>query len=645
MISVNQVCKTFTGVDIFKDITFIINPRDRIGLVGKNGAGKSTLLKIIINEVPPDKGSISIPSDTTLGYLPQTMHCPPGKNVFDETMTTFSEVLFIEQEIKRINEELAYRTDYESKEYMDLIHQLSEHNERYHLLGGDAIDADVEQTLLGLGFKRSDFTRQTTEFSGGWRMRIELAKILLKRPSVFLLDEPTNHLDIESIQWLEDFLKDYAGAVVLISHDRAFLDNVTTRTVEISLGKLYDYKVPYSEYVVLRKERREQQLAAFENQQKMIGDTEEFIERFRYKATKAVQVQSRIKQLDKIDRIEVDDEDNSSIFFRFPPAPRSGTIVVETKQLTKAYGDKIILNEIDFIIERGEKIAFVGRNGEGKTTLSRVILQELDYTGELKLGHNLSIGYYAQNLDEKMDTSKTVLQTLDDIAVGDIRKRLRDILGSFLFRGEDVDKKVSVLSGGERSRLALAKLLLQPYNLLLLDEPTNHLDMRSKEILKEALSMYDGTLIVVSHDRDFLDGLIEKIYEFKDKKLRQHGGGIYDFLKKKKLDNLKELERKKVETKAKQEETISDNKVQYLERKEFEKRIRKIQSQITKSEESIASLEEKIKQAVNQLSEPESNNDPYLYENYESYKQDLAKEMKNWEDLNFALEELEKEKV
>jgi len=645
MISINQVSKQFTGEDLFKEITFVINPRDRIGLVGKNGAGKSTLLKIITAEVAADKGSVSFPPDFRLGYLPQQMICPDGKTVFEESLSAFSELLEIEKQISLINIQLSERTDYETPEYLKLIANLTDFNERHHVLGGTSIDADVEQTLLGLGFKRTDFIRQTSEFSGGWRMRIELAKLILTKPDVFLLDEPTNHLDIESIQWLEDFLKEYPGAVVLISHDRAFLDNVTTRTVEISLGKIYDYKAPYSEYVELRKERREQQMAAFENQKKMIDDTEEFIERFRYKATKAVQVQSRIKQLEKIDRIEVDDEDNSSIFFRFPPAPRSGTIVVETKKLTKRYTQKPVLHEIDFICERGEKIAFVGRNGEGKTTLSRIIINELDYEGELKIGHNLSIGYFAQNQDIKMDNSKTVLETLDDIAVGEIRKRLRDILGAFLFRGDDVDKKVQVLSGGERSRLALAKLLLQPYNLLVLDEPTNHLDMRSKEILKDALVNYDGTLILVSHDRDFLDGLVDKIYEFKDQKIKQHLGGIYDFLKKKRLENLKEIERKEKDTKIKQDENISENKVQYLEKKEFEKKIRKIQSTIEKSENTIALLEQQIKNTELQLSEPSNINDHTFFDSYQMLKNDLTKEMENWESLLLALEELENQKL
>ena len=544
MISVNQLTVQFGGFDLFKDISFLINPKDRIGLVGKNGAGKSTLLKILCGLQQPTSGEVVIPSDVEIGYLPQQMIHQDGKTVLDEARTAFAEVLNMDKRIQQLNLALTLRKDHESAEYLNLIHEISELTDRFHLHGGLNIDESLEQTLLGLGFSTRDFHRQTKEFSGGWRMRIELAKLLLRRPNVLLLDEPTNHLDIESIQWLENYIKDFNGAAVIISHDKAFLNNLTLRTIEISLGKIYNYKAAYSEYVELRKERREQQFAAYRNQQKMIGDSEEFIERFRYKASKAVQVQSRIKQLDKIDRIEVDEEDTSAINIKFPAAPRSGTIVVEAANVTKAYGNHVVLNGVDFIIERGEKIAFVGKNGEGKTTFSKVIMNEIDFQGNSKIGHNVSIGYFAQNQDELMNENLTVLETIDLVAVGDVRFKMRDLLGAFLFRGDDVDKKVKVLSGGERSRLAMVKLLLQPVNLLVLDEPTNHLDMRSKDLLKQALLNYDGTLILVSHDREFLDGLVTKVYEFKDHKIKEFIGGIYDFLQKRKLENLSELERK-----------------------------------------------------------------------------------------------------
>jgi len=644
MISINNVTVDFTGEDLFKDISFVINPRDRIGLVGKNGAGKSTLLKIIIGEFVPAKGSVTIPGDIKFGYLPQQMIYPEGKTVFDETMNAFHEILDIEKDIKKTELEITERTDYESDEYLHLLNKHSELIHRFELIGGANLSADVETTLKGLGFKQSDFNRITNEFSGGWRMRIELAKILLRKPNVFLLDEPTNHLDIESIQWLEDFLKEYPGAVVLISHDRTFLDTVTKRTVEISAGKLYDYDASYTKYVELRKERRTAQLAAYENQQKYIEDTEKFIERFRYKATKSVQVQSRIKQLEKVEQIEIDIEDNSAIHFKFPPSPRAGDIIIEAQNLSKSYSQNLVLHELDFILERNEKVAFVGRNGEGKTTFARVILGELDYVGKLKFGHNVSIGYYAQNQDDLLDLNKTVWQTLDDIAVGDIRTKLRDILGSFLFRNDDIDKKVKVLSGGERARLALAKLLLQPYSLLVLDEPTNHLDMRSKEILKDALNQYDGTLIIVSHDRDFLDNLVDTVYEFKDKKTRQHKGGIFDFLRRKKIDDIKEIERKQLITKSeKNDEKISDNKQKYFERKEQEKILRKIKKQIEESEIKIADLENEIKKADNLLTNPENISNHDIFEKYEILKKNLEAEMQNWELLHSNLEEVEKE--
>lgn len=645
MISVDQLTVEFGGFQLFNDVSFVINPKDRIGLVGKNGAGKSTLLKVFMGLQSPTKGTVTVPSDISLGYLPQNMIVNDKHTVFEESREAFSEVLQLDEKIKKINTQLADRTDYESPQYLRLIHDLTEASDRYQLLGGGSIEASIEQTLLGLGFKTTDFNRPTSEFSGGWRMRIELAKILLQRPNVLLLDEPTNHLDIEAIQWFEDFLKDYPGAVVLISHDRAFLDNITKRTVEISLGKIYDYNVPYSKYEILRQERREQQMAAYRNQQKLIEETEDFIERFRYKATKAVQVQSRIKQLEKIERIEIDELDKSTINIKFPAAPRSGDLVVRTKDISKNYGELTVFKDIELTVTRGEKIAFVGRNGEGKTTLSRIIVGELDYSGELKIGHNVSVGYFAQNQDELLDANKTVFQTIDDIAVGDVRTKIRDILGAFLFSGEDIDKKVKVLSGGERSRLAMAKLLLKPYNLLVLDEPTNHLDMRSKDILKKALNNYEGTLIIVSHDREFLDGLIEKVYEFRDKKIREHIGGIYDFLRKRKLENLKELERKEKQTSQNKEKKLSENKQSYLERKEFEKLIRKAENEVKSSESRIETIEKEIDKISEILSDPEKMNDDHgLFTKYEELKNKLESEMKVWEKATEKLEELKEQR-
>jgi len=645
MISVEQLTVEFGAFQLFNDISLIINPKDRIGLVGKNGAGKSTLLKIFMGLQAPSKGTVVVPSDVSLGYLPQNMNVADSRNVFDEAKEAFSEVLKLKQIIEHITNQLSDRTDYESQEYLKLIHDLAEANDRFQLLEGDSIDANIEQTLLGLGFKTGDFTRPTSEFSGGWRMRIELAKILLQKPHVLLLDEPTNHLDIEAIQWFEDFLKDYPGAVVLISHDRAFLDNVTKRTVEITMGKIYDYSASYSKFEILRKERREQQLAAYRNQQKKIEETEEFIERFRYKATKAVQVQSRIKQLEKIERIEIDELDTSTIHIKFPPAPRSGDLVVRTKDLMKQYGNLTVFKDIELTVTRGEKIAFVGRNGEGKTTLSKIIVGDLDYSGELKIGHNVSIGYFAQNQDELLEENKTVFQTIDDIAVGDIRLKIRDILGAFLFGGEDIDKKVKVLSGGERSRLAMAKLLLKPYNLLVLDEPTNHLDMRSKDILKKALNDFEGTLILVSHDRQFLDGLVDKVYEFRDKKIKEHIGGIYDFLRKRKLENLKELERKKKSISKDTEKKDSANKQNYLERKEIDKKIRKAENNVKECESEIEKIESKLEEIGSVLSNPDKmNEDASLFSQYENLKNDLEKRMKSWEELTEVLEELKQER-
>ena len=645
MISVDQLSIEFGGFQLFKDVSFVVNPKDRIGLVGKNGAGKSTLLKVFMGLQPATKGNVSIPPDVSLGYLPQNMICRDSRTVFDEAREAFSEVLKLDNEIKKINVQLSERTDYESLEYLKIIHNLTEASDRYQLLGGGSIEANIEQTLIGLGFKASDFVRQTSEFSGGWRMRIELAKILLQKPSVLLLDEPTNHLDIEAIQWFEDFLKDYPGAVVLISHDRAFLDNITKRTVEISLGKIYDYNAAYSKFEILRKERREQQLASYKNQKKLIEETEDFIERFRYKATKAVQVQSRIKQLEKIDRIEVDEEDSSTMNIKFPPAPRSGDLVVRTKGITKSYGDLTVFKDIDLTVQRGEKISFVGRNGEGKTTLSRIIVGDLDYSGELKIGHNVSVGYFAQNQDELLDQNKTVFQIIDDIAVGEVRLKIRDILGAFLFSGEDIDKKVKVLSGGERSRLAMAKLLLKPYNLLVLDEPTNHLDLRSKDILKSALKNYEGTLIIVSHDREFLDNLVEKVYEFRDKKIKEHLGGIYEFLRKRKLETLKEIERKEKQSTSYSNKPVSDSKQSYIDRKEFDKKIRKAEANVNDSEEKIENIEAEIEKINLILSDPEKmNEDHSLFISYDDLKKQLETEMHKWEELTEVVEELKQQR-
>ena len=585
----------------------MINQKDRIGLVGRNGAGKSTVMKIIKGIVRPDEGNVVVPSGLNIGYLPQHMVCDNNTSVYKETEKAFKEVLLIQQKIDHVNKKISDSTDYESDYYNKLSMELSHLNDRLHILEEGSREEKIEQCLIGLGFKRQEFGRSTSELSGGWRMRIEIAKILLRNPDLLLLDEPTNHLDIESIQWLESFLKNYRGAVVLISHDRAFLDNLTTRTIEISLGNMYDYAVPYSKFVDLKKERQEQQLAAYRNQQKMIDETEKFIERFRYKATKAVQVQSRIKQLEKIERIEVDEDDASSINIKFPQAPRSGTIVIEAENLSKFYDQNHVLDNISLTIERGEKVALVGKNGEGKSTFSKIVIGELEYMGNLKLGHNIKIGYFAQNQDEIMNENITVLETLDAVAVGDIRTKLRDILGAFLFSGEDVDKKVKVLSGGERSRLAMAKLLLEPYNLLVLDEPTNHLDMHSKDLLKNALNKYDGTLMIVSHDRYFLDGLVNKVYEFRDKKVKEHLGGVYEFLQKKNMDSFTDLERKSKEGKTTSSIKNESGKEQYLEKKVQDKKIRKVQRMIENSEHRIQELENEIERLDSILSDPEKS--------------------------------------
>jgi ATP-binding cassette, subfamily F, member 3 len=641
MVSIQDISVSFGSFDLLTNVSFLINDQDRIGLAGKNGAGKSTLLKIISGNQSPTSGQIDMSKDITIGYLPQQMKVDDTTTVLNETITAFSELLSLAEEMEHCSSEVARREDYESAEYLKLCDHLTVVEERYRMLGGTNYMAEAELTLLGLGFERKEFDRPTSELSGGWRMRVELAKILLRKPSLFLLDEPTNHLDIESIQWLESFLAGYSGAVVLVSHDRAFLDNVTKRTIEISLGKIYDYKAPWSKYLILRAERREQQLASFRNQQKMIEDTEKFIERFRYKATKAVQVQSKIKQLDKVDRLEVDEEDGSAINLRFPPAPRSGTIVVEALSLTKKYGSNTILNKIDFKIQRGEKVAFVGRNGEGKTTLSKIIINEIDWTGDLKIGHNVKIGYFAQNQDVLLDENITVLQTIDDIAKGDVRTKIRDMLGAFLFRGDDVEKKVKVLSGGERARLALVKLLLEPSNLLVLDEPTNHLDMRSKDILKQALIKFDGTLIVVSHDRDFLDGIVEKVYEFRHNKIKENIGGIYDFLRKKKIENLKEIEKKDKIKLEPTTEGVSSNKQKYLEKKEYERNLRKLRKRLEESEQIIEKIEKEIIAVDKSFMEPGNTTESHDndYRKYQDLKEQLNDEMNKWEEYSQEVEE------
>ena len=639
MISLDNLTISYGGWTLFDGISFMINPKDRIGLVGKNGAGKTTLLRVITGEQQPTEGAVTINGECSIGYLPQQMRVADTTTLITETAKAFDEVLKIEAEIEHLTSEIGSRTDYESEEYANLIHRLNDANDRYHILGGDTRDADIERTLLGLGFKRSDFERPTREFSGGWRMRIELAKLLLKRPSIFLLDEPTNHLDIESIQWLEDYLKNYNGAVLLISHDRAFLDNVTTRTVEISLGKAYDYKVPYSKYVVLRAERRAQQMAAYENQQRLIEKTEEFIEKFRYKPTKSNQVQSRIKQLDRLERIEVDEEDLSRLNIKFPPAPRTGQIVAEVKGVGKAFGEKRIFSGAEFTIERGQKIALVGRNGEGKTTFARMLIGELEQSeGEIKLGANVNIGYYAQNQDDLMDGEFTVFDTLDRVAVGDIRTRLRDILGAFLFRGEDIEKKVKVLSGGERSRLAMARLMLEPYNLLVLDEPTNHMDMRSKDILKDALQKFDGTVVVVSHDREFLDGLVDRIYEFRDGGVREYLGDIWYFLEKRKVESLQDIERHdKPATTPKSAEGATSGKLSYEQKKEQEKLIRKLRKAVESIEEETANVEKQIAEYDARFAvATEYNADDYA--KYNALKEQYDHLLHEWEKASYELE-------
>lgn len=648
MISLDNLTVSYGGWTLFDNISFLINPKDRIGLVGRNGAGKTTLLRIITGEQQPTSGVVTTNGECTIGYLPQTMRVADTTTLIDETAQAFEEVLRLEAEIDSLTREVAERTDYESDAYEKLLHRLNDAQDHYHILGGETRDADIEKTLLGLGFKRSDFGRATSEFSGGWRMRIELAKLLLRRPSIFLLDEPTNHLDIESIQWLEEYLKNYNGAVLLISHDRAFLDNVTNRTVELSLGKITDYKVSYSKYVVLRAERRAQQVAAYENQQRLIEKTEEFIEKFRYKPTKSNQVQSRIKQLDKLDRIEIEEEDLARLNIKFPPAPRSGQIVAEIVEAGMSFGAKHVFSGANFTIEKGDKIALVGRNGEGKTTLARMLVGQLTPSeGSIRLGANVNIGYYAQNQDDLMDGEFTVYDTLDRVAVGDIRTRLRDILGAFLFRGEDIDKKVKVLSGGERARLAMARMMLEPRNLLILDEPTNHMDMRSKDILKEAILRYDGTVVVVSHDREFLDGMVDKVYEFRNGGVKEYLGGIYYFLEKRKLESLQQIERRDAPAKpaaaagAGGKESVT-GKASYEQRKEQEKQMRKLRRAVETIEAELAGIEGRIAEYDAKF----AGATVYEETDYKAYNELKARyehQMHEWEKLSYELELIEEQ--
>lgn len=646
MISVENLYVEFSATPLLEEVTFVINKRDRIALVGKNGAGKSTMLKILAGMQLPTSGNVAVPKDITIGYLPQVMILSDEHTVMEEAELAFEHIFELQAGIQRMNQELAERTDYDSESYHKLIDRFTHENERFLMMGGTNYRAEIERTLMGLGFKREDFDRSTSEFSGGWRMRIELAKLLLRRPDVLLLDEPTNHLDIEFIQWLENFLKSSANAVVLVSHDRAFINNVTTRTIEINCRRIYDYKVAYDQFVVLRKERREQQLRAYENQQKQIQDTEDFIERFRYKATKAVQVQSRIKQLEKIVPIEVDEEDNSALRLKFPPAPRSGSYPVIAENLKKAYGNHVVFHDVDLTINRGEKVAFVGKNGEGKSTLVKCIMGEIDYEGKLTIGHNVMIGYFAQNQAQLLDENLTVFDTIDYVAQGDIRTKIRDILGAFMFGGEASDKKVKVLSGGERSRLAMIKLLLEPVNLLILDEPTNHLDMRSKDVLKDAIREFEGTVIVVSHDRDFLDGLVTKVYEFGGGVVKEHLGGIYDFLQKKKIENLNELQRKPElsESPTAQDDEpaqVSENKLSYEAQKELNKKLRKLEKKVLDCEKEIEVLEKKIAVVEEQMTTPEGASDMSLYEQHQQLKKQMNTVVEEWENTSMELEELQ----
>ncbi len=647
VISVENLKVEFGVTPLFDDVSFVINKKDRIALVGKNGAGKSTMLKILAGLQRPTSGVVAVPREVTIGYLPQVMVLSDECTVMEEAEKAFEHIAEMQAALERMNQELADRNDYESESYHALIERFTRENERFLMMGGTNYQAEIERTLQGLGFSRSDFDRPTSEFSGGWRMRIELAKLLLRRPDVLLLDEPTNHLDIESIQWLENFLATRCNAVVLVSHDRAFINNVTTRTIEITCGRIYDYKVPYDEFVKLRKERREQQLRAYENQQKQIQDTEEFIERFRYKATKAVQVQSRIKQLEKIVPIEVDEEDNSALRLKFPPAMRSGNYPVICEDVRKAYGEHVVFDHVTLTINRGEKVAFVGKNGEGKSTLVKCIMGEIPFDGKLTIGHNVQIGYFAQNQAQLLDENLTVFDTIDRVATGDVRLKIRDILGAFMFGGEASDKKVKVLSGGERSRLAMIKLLLEPVNFLILDEPTNHLDMRSKDVLKDAIRDFDGTVIVVSHDREFLDGLVTKVYEFGGGQVREHLGGIYDFLQKKKIDSLQQLAAPTLSaspTATKTEEApVSEAKLSYEAQKELAKKIRKVEKQVADCEARIEKLEADIAALETRMATPEGASDMSLYEQHTALKKELDTAVEEWENASMELDELKEQ--
>ena len=641
MISIQNLSVEFNSTALFSGVNFVINKRDKIALVGKNGAGKSTMLKIIAGLQEPTGGVVAAQKDITIGYLPQQMILTDERSVVEEVRTVFGKLDEMKASLARMNTELAERTDYESESYAELIDRISNLSDLVQMEESENGEAELEKTLLGLGFVRSDFDRNTSEFSGGWRMRIELAKLLLMRPDVLLLDEPTNHLDIESIQWLETFLKQKANVVVLVSHDRAFIDNVTNRTLEISCGKVYDYQVNYSKYVVLHQERIEQQMRAYENQQKQIQQTERFIERFRYKATKSVQVQSRIKQLEKIEEIEVDEVDNSRLNLKFPPAPRSGDYPVICEGVAKKYGDHTVFSNVDLTIKRGEKVAFVGKNGEGKSTLVKCIMNEIPYDGNLKIGHNVKIGYFAQNQASLLDGEITVFDTIDQVAVGDIRTKIRDILGAFMFGGEASDKKVKVLSGGEKTRLAMIRLLLEPVNLLILDEPTNHLDMKTKDVLKQAIADFDGTVIVVAHDRDFLDGLVEKVYAFGGGKVREHLGGIYDFLQHKQMESLRELEKSvpyKTDNDQIQEPAVSSGKQSYAEKKEFEKQIRKAERLVKDAEAKVSQLEAELKVVEDKLAAGATDND--LFERHGEVSKSLDAAMSEWEDATMELENL-----
>lgn len=641
MISVEGLKVEFSAKPLFQDVSFVVNDKDRIALVGKNGAGKSTMLKILCGIQKPDAGVVAVPNDTTIGYLPQVMHLTDDTTLREETRKAFADVLKQKERVAKMERELAERTDYESESYMELVEKFSHEHDRFMLLGADNYEAELERTLLGLGFNKTDFERPTSEFSGGWRMRIELAKILLQRPDVLLLDEPTNHLDIESIQWLEQFLVQSAKALVLVSHDRAFINNVTNRTLEISCGRTVDYKVKYDEYLVLRAERREQQLRAYENQQKEIADIKDFIEKFRYKATKAVQVQSRIKQLEKIVPIEIDEVDTSALRLKFPPCLRSGDFPVICNEVQKNYGAHTVFSNVNLTIKRGEKVAFVGKNGEGKSTLVKCIMNEIPFDGELKVGHNVQIGYFAQNQAQLLDESLSVFETIDNVAKGDIRLRINDILGAFMFGGEASDKKVKVLSGGERTRLAMIKLLLEPVNLLILDEPTNHLDLVSKEVLKEAIKAFDGTAIIVSHDREFLDGLVEKVYEFGEGKVREHLGGIYDFLQSKKIDSLTTLElSKNVSSPEPEPVAKTENKLNYAERKELQKQLNRIEKAIKETEKDIEKYETRVKELEEILLKPEHASDMGLINEYTNITAQLEKANEKWLELSEEKEQI-----